>query len=123
LFGLLWAAYKFSSDGWFEILVALLALWPAAQKAMTVLNQWRLKTAPDTFSPCQGHRRRVAGIYIGVVAFALVGFCNARYQRDEVDWSHWLEAHKDELSSCRLLPLDKQVDPAADEHPRLPDRL
>jgi Zn-dependent protease len=123
LFGLLWVACKFSSDGWFEILVALLALWPAAQKALSVLDQWRLKTAPDTCSPCQSHRRRVAGISIGVVAFALVGFWNARYQRDEVDWSHWQEAHKDTLSSCRLVPLDKQEDPAADEHPRPPDGL
>lgn len=123
LLGLLWVAYKFSSDGWFEILVALLALWPAVQKALTVLNQWRMKTAPDTFSACQSHRRRVAGVSIGVVVFALVGFSSARYQRDEVSWSQWLESHKEELWSCRLVPLYKQVDPAADEHPRPPDGL
>jgi Zn-dependent protease len=121
--GLLWVVYEFSSGNWWEILVALLALWPAAQKTLTVLNQWRQKNTSAPFTPCRSDLHCVAGLSIGVVLFALVGLCTARYQRGEVIFSHWLGALRSGPETSDLLPAYIQVDSATGENPTPPDGL
>lgn len=83
LLGLVWVAYKFSSDGWSEILISVLVLWPAARRALSILKERRLGTGCESAPDHRSDVCQVAAIALGVIAFGTVGLMAAlRHQQD-----------------------------------------
>jgi Zn-dependent protease len=96
LLGLVCVAYKYSSDSWQEILVALLVLWPAADRGRIVLLEW-IRKEPAQVAV---HKRvgffPVAGIALGVLVFGTCGLLLAQKQRHDVGLMRWLDAFVDD---------------------------
>ncbi len=83
-------AYKYSSDTWQEILIALLVLWPAADCARIVLLEWIRKEPIPVFE----HRRAgffpAASIFVGVILFGVGGLLLARTQQADLE-RKWMD--------------------------------
>lgn len=92
LLGLLWVAYEFSSDGWDEILVAVLVLWPAVERAVSVLKERRIGLVSKASPQNRSDIRRVAAIAISLIVFGLAGMLIARHQHRDLVRMRWLDA-------------------------------
>jgi Zn-dependent protease len=96
LLGLAWVAYKYSSDSWQEILVALLALWPAVDRARIVLFEWIRKDPAQVLEHRGAGFFPVAGIALGVLVFGTCGLLLAQKQRHDIGLMRWLDAFADD---------------------------
>lgn len=90
LFALLWVAYEFSSDGWDEMLVAVLVLWPATEKALAVLKGQHVQNVGESSPRHPSDVCRVAIIAAGVAVLGAIGMWAARIH------------HHDLTTGCRL---------------------
>jgi Zn-dependent protease len=117
LLGLVCVAYKYSSDTWQEMLVALLVLWPAAARARIVLREWMRKRPAPVFE----HRRDgffpVAGIALGVLLFGAGGLLLAQKQRHDIGVKRWLDAFVDNPRNWIMPPASAAGDAAILEKP------
>jgi Zn-dependent protease len=91
LIGLLCVAYKYSSDSWLEIMVALLVLWPAVNRARIVLVEWIRREPTRILEQGRAGFFPVASIFVGVLLFGGGGLLLARMQHAEMEIK-WMEA-------------------------------
>ena len=114
LLGLACVAYKYSSDTWQEMLIALLVLWPAADCARIVLLEWIRKEPTPVFE----HRRTgffaAASIFVGVILFGVGGLLLARTQQADLE-RKWMDDFVNYPPNWMNPPVDDGVVQAAQE--------
>lgn len=90
LIALICVAYKYSSDSWLEIMVALPALWPAVNRAKAVWLNWRRENPEDPPCHSRGDFLAVAGVFVGVIFFSAAGLLVARTQHADLE-TKWVD--------------------------------
>jgi Zn-dependent protease len=96
LLGLVCVAYKYSSDSWQEILVALLVLWPAVDRARIALLEWLRKQPAQVVEHRGAGFFPVAGIALAVLLFGSGGLLLAQKQRHDIGLMRWLDGFVDD---------------------------
>jgi Zn-dependent protease len=117
LLGLVWVAYKYSSDSLLELLVALLVLWPAVKRARIVLLEWIRKEPAPVIVHRQPGFYRVAGITLGVLLFGVGGLLLAQKQSHEIGTMRWLDAFVDDPRNWINPPADTGGEASGLEEP------
>jgi hypothetical protein len=118
LFVLLWVAYKFSSGGWEQILVALLVVWPAAKRALSIFQEQRRESLFESSPENRSDIRRVAAIAIGVVVFGSVGMLAAHSQHQDLTRMRWLDPFSEDPRNWNFPLADEASEPGASQTPQ-----